>query len=92
MNDLGPVYGFQWRHFNAEYNDMHADYAVKADQLAEVIHKIKNNPNDLIYSFNRVDPAALKEMALRQFPLFSGQFYVANDIELPPYQRQRWRD
>lgn len=24
--DLGPIYGFQWRHFGAEYTDMHADY------------------------------------------------------------------
>lgn len=38
--DLGPVYGFQWRHFGAEYKNMHADYAGEGvDQLAEVIHK-----------------------------------------------------
>lgn len=40
--DLGPVYGFQWRHFGAEYTDMHADYSGKGvDQLAECINKIK---------------------------------------------------
>lgn len=40
--DLGPVYGFQWRHFGAEYTDMHADYTGKGvDQLADCINKIK---------------------------------------------------
>ena len=37
--DLGPVYGFQWRHFGAPYTDMHADYRGQGvDQLAEVPH------------------------------------------------------
>ena len=45
--DLGPVYGFQWRHFGATYTDMHGDYTNQGvDQLADVIDKIKNNPDD----------------------------------------------
>ncbi|KAJ6707902.1 THYMIDYLATE SYNTHASE 1 [Salix viminalis] len=47
--DLGPVYGFQWRHFGARYTDMHADYTGQGfDQLLDVIDKVKNNPNDLL--------------------------------------------
>merc|ERR1712032_1546697 len=45
--DLGPVYGFQWRHFGAKYRDMHTDYTGEGvDQLAECIRKIKEDPND----------------------------------------------
>ena len=47
LGDLGPVYGFQWRHFGAEYEDMHSNYDGQGiDQLADVIYKIKNTPND----------------------------------------------
>lgn len=45
--DLGPVYGFQWRHFGAEYVDCHTDYTGKGvDQLKNLIETIKTNPND----------------------------------------------
>lgn len=45
--DLGPVYGFQWRHFGAEYGDSDQDYTGKGvDQLKECIEKIKHNPMD----------------------------------------------
>ena len=34
-NDLGPVYGHQWRHFNAKYNDCNTDYS---NQGLSLIH------------------------------------------------------
>lgn len=40
--DLGPVYGFQWRHFGASYKTCKDDYAGQGiDQLNEVINRIK---------------------------------------------------
>lgn len=45
IGDLGPVYGFQWRHFGAKYIECNTDYAGnKFDQLANCIQKIKTDP------------------------------------------------
>ena len=45
--DLGPVYGFQWRHFGAEYIDCKTDYTGKGvDQLKDIINKIKTDPTN----------------------------------------------
>eukprot|EP00854_Cymbomonas_tetramitiformis_P019941 gene19941-23859_t len=82
-NDLGPVYGFQWRHFNAEYSDCHADYTDKGiDQLAEVIHKLRHNPNDRRIIMTAWNPAALKEMALPPCHMFAQMYQRSGDMGL----------
>ena len=66
-NDLGPVYGHQWRHFNARYNDCHTDYLGKGvDQLANIIAALKDpeqrSSRRLVMS--AWNPCQLDEMAL----------------------------
>jgi thymidylate synthase len=76
VGDLGPVYGFQWRHFGAQYVDMHTDYKGQGvDQLAECIDKIKNNPEDRRIIMSAWNPVDLNNMALPPCHMFC-QFYV----------------
>lgn len=86
--DLGPVYGFQWRHFGARYTNMNADYSGQGfDQLADVIHKIKFNPEDRRIILSAWNPADLKLMALPPCHMFA-QFYVAKgELSCQMYQR-----
>lgn len=77
VGDLGPVYGFQWRHFGAEYVDAKTDYTGKGvDQLAEVIDKLKNKPYDRRIILSAWNPADLGKMALPPCHMFA-QFYVS---------------
>nr|XP_009388833.2 PREDICTED: putative bifunctional dihydrofolate reductase-thymidylate synthase isoform X1 [Musa acuminata subsp. malaccensis] len=86
--DLGPVYGFQWRHFGAEYTDMHADYTGEGfDQLSAIIDKIKNDPDDRRMILSAWNPSDLKKMALPPCHMFA-QFYVENgELSCQMYQR-----
>jgi dihydrofolate reductase/thymidylate synthase len=63
--DLGPVYGFQWRHSGAEYKDRNTDYTDKGvDQLQNVIDLIKNDPHSRRIIINSWNPSDLDKMAL----------------------------
>ncbi|XP_059460744.1 putative bifunctional dihydrofolate reductase-thymidylate synthase [Corylus avellana] len=86
--DLGPIYGFQWRHFGARYTNMHADYTGQGfDQLSDVIDKIKNRPDDRRIILSAWNPSDLKLMALPPCHMFA-QFYVANgELSCQMYQR-----
>ncbi|XP_030950565.1 bifunctional dihydrofolate reductase-thymidylate synthase-like isoform X1 [Quercus lobata] len=86
--DLGPIYGFQWRHFGARYTNMHADYTGQGfDQLLDVIDKIKNRPDDRWIILSAWNPSDLNLMALPPCHMFA-QFYVANgELSCQMYQR-----
>jgi dihydrofolate reductase/thymidylate synthase len=86
--DLGPVYGFQWRHFGAPYTDMHADYTGQGvDQLANIIETIRTNPNDRRMVMSAWNPSDLAEMALPPCHLLC-QFFVAEGrLSCQMYQR-----
>eukprot|EP00095_Tigriopus_kingsejongensis_P005225 maker-scaffold585_size130225-snap-gene-0.22 protein:Tk05225 transcript:maker-scaffold585_size130225-snap-gene-0.22-mRNA-1 annotation:"thymidylate synthase" len=88
VGDLGPIYGFQWRHFGAEYTNMHADYTNQGvDQLQDVIRTIRENPNDRRMIMCAWNPVDLPKMALPPCHCLA-QFYVANgELSCQLYQR-----
>lgn len=73
-NDLGPVYGFQWRHFGADYIGIEGtpdidgniiSYKNKGiDQLKNIVDKLKNNPTDRRMIVSAWNPKALSQQAL----------------------------
>jgi thymidylate synthase len=63
--DLGAIYGFQWRHFGAEYVSYDTNYAGQGfDQLEALVKTLKSgqlNRRMLVSAWN---PPALENMAL----------------------------
>ena len=88
IGDVGPIYGFQWRYFGANYNTCNDNYENNGfDQLLDLIYKIKNNPNDRRMIITSWNPNQLKDMALPPCHILS-QFYVYNGyLSCQMYQR-----
>ena len=96
QNDLGPIYGHQWRHFNATYKDSQTDYTNKGvDQLQNIINML--SPHDALNRTSRRlilsawNPCQLEEMALPPCHILS-QFLVTNNNELSCILYQRSGD
>jgi thymidylate synthase len=93
-DDLGPIYGFQWRHFNANYETCVSDYTNKGiDQLSDVINtlkdpKLRNSRRMIISAWN---PCQLDKMALPPCHIIM-QFNVTNNNKLSCAMYQRSND
>ncbi len=63
--DLGPIYGFQWRHFGAEYRGWDRDYRGQGfDQLAWLVDRLKTDPNNRRLMVSAWNPPYISKMAL----------------------------
>ncbi len=81
QGNLGPVYGYQWRHWGAE----------NIDQISQVVSSIKNNPSSRRHIVSAWNVADIEKMKLPPcHALF--QFYVHEDKRLSCQLYQRSAD
>ncbi len=63
--DLGPIYGFQWRHFNAPYRNHNDNYDGEGvDQLKNLVATLKSNPTNRRMVVSAWNPSQNPDMAL----------------------------
>lgn len=80
--DLGPVYGFQWRHFGAKYEGFEANYENKGkDQIKALLEGLKKDKFSRRHLLSAWNPADLELMALPPCHVLS-QFYITGDDKL----------
>lgn len=82
--ELGPIYGFQWRNWGANYPNTDTK---SVDQLRECINQIKNNPTSRRIIMTAWNPSQIHQMALPPCHVMV-QFYVNdNCLDSQLYQR-----
>tara|TARA_B100000427_G_scaffold134757_1_gene112024 strand:- start:20092 stop:20904 length:813 start_codon:yes stop_codon:yes gene_type:complete len=86
--DLGPIYGFQWRHWKQYTIAENGDCSITGiDQLKQVIGSIKTNPDSRRHIVSAWNVADIDAMALPPCHTFF-QFYVVNGyLDCQLYQR-----
>lgn len=88
--ELGPVYGFQWRHFGAEYEGKNSNYDGKGvDQVKRIVETLKTNPNDRRLLLSAWNPCAIDKMALPPCHVMA-QFFAdtgRNELSCMLFQR-----
>lgn len=81
--EIGPMYGYQWRHFNAPFGypfvSSNTDDA-GIDQLKDVIHLIRTNPQSRRILMTNYNPCQAKQGVLYPCHSIILQFYVSGEF------------
>jgi len=96
-NDLGPIYGYQWRMFGENYGKQDfydGDWAYESngvkwgnDQLKGVLEKLKQNPNDRRMICSAWNPNQMDLMALPACTVLWNVVVIDGSIHLGWFQR-----
>lgn len=86
--DAGPIYGFQWRHWNATYFGCDNNYLGSGiDQLSNIIECLKADPDSRRMIMSAWNVSQLDKMALPPCHVMC-QFYTSNGyLDCHMYQR-----
>lgn len=100
VDDLGPVYGYQWRSFNRHYepnaprrNPIRAHAAggysesEGYDQLGELCYKLRMAPDDRRMVVSAWNPMQMDQMALPPCHLLFNVIHINGTLHLHWYQR-----
>jgi len=85
QGDMGPMYGFQFRHFNAIYEGMHYDYNYHGiDQLNHCMKLLKEDPFNRRIMMTSFNPLQAEQGVLYPCHGIVVQFYIkeADDKKL----------
>jgi thymidylate synthase len=63
-DDLGPIYGYNWRYFGKPYDDRFNSDITGIDQLKNIVNTIKKNPSDRRMICTAWDPISVDSAAL----------------------------
>lgn len=87
-DDLGPIYGFQWRYFGAEYIDQNSNYSEKGfDQIQNLITMLKKNTFSKRLLVTNWNPNDVPKMAVPSCPCMFQLIRHGDKLNLSFFQR-----
>jgi dihydrofolate reductase/thymidylate synthase len=91
--DMGPMYGFQWRHFNAPYHNCNTDYTNQGiDQFKQVLHDLEKDKFSRRILMTTYNPCQARQGVLYPCHGLTVQFGIENDNLLCCHMYQRSQD
>lgn len=91
-DDLGPIYGFQWRKFNACYDEYDSGWvnessAIFGDQLKTIVGLLKEDPDNRRMVCSAWNPLHISRMALPPCHVLFNIQHVNGTLNLVWFQR-----